>query len=346
MKTCHILKTEIPELVKYLRESFQVLGPKKTVKTPVFAEICDPSEMVLDYTTSIMPPKKFFMPIKETLLKFDLAAQKAEVPPPVKQQRVLLGVHPCDMAGIILLDWAFTKGQPESNWIERRKATTIFGIAQIPDEYCFSKAIDFNNPEKGFDGFFFDNGEYYLVAIYTEKGEEALKGFKGATSATSADLERGRANFDRVSSKQTLKLDAPLSEISTILLGADKYPEWEEIAKHCFSCGSCTNVCPTCFCFDVEDGVDLSLNSGSRMRKWDSCQLYEFTTVAGGHTFRNKREDRVRQRIYRKYLYLGKMDIPQYPFCTGCGRCIRTCTAGIDIVKMINNVCRQSLVGE
>lgn len=346
MKTCRILKTKVPELVDYLSKSYQILGPKKTVKTPVFAEISDPSELVLDYTTSIMPPKKFFMPIKETLLKFDLAAQKAEAPLPVEHQRVLLGVHPCDMAGINLLDWAFTKGQPESNWIERRKATTIFGVTQLPDEYCFSQSTDFNDPEKGFDGFFFDDGEYYLVVLYTKKGEEALKGFEDASSATSADLERGRENFDKISSNQTLKLDAPLSEIFTILLGADKYPEWEKTADRCFSCGSCTNVCPTCFCFDVEDTVDLSLSSGSRLRKWDSCQLYEFTTVAGGHTFRNKREDRLRHRIYRKYLYLGKMDIPRYPFCTGCGRCVRTCTAGIDIVEIINNVCEQSLVGE
>lgn len=346
MKTCHILKTDIPELIKYLMESYQVLGPKKTVKTPVFAEISDPSEMVLEYTTSIMPPKKFFMPIKETLLKFDLEAQKVEAPPAVEQERVLLGVHPCDMTGITLLDWAFTKGQPESNWIERRKATTIFGITQIPDEHCFSRALDYNDPEKGYDGFFFDNGEYYLVAMYTQKGEKALAEFPGAKPATPADLESGRANFEKVSSKQTLKLNVPLSEISTILSGADKYPEWEEIARRCFSCGSCTNVCPTCFCFDVQDTVNLTLTAGERKRKWDSCQLYEFTTVAGGHTFRSKREDRVRHRIYRKYLYLGKKDIPQYPFCTGCGRCIRTCTAGIDIVEMINNVCKQSLVGE
>ena len=345
MKTYKVLKNEFSGLVEYLMKDYQVLGPKKTVKTPVFGEIQDPSEMALEYKTSIMPPKKFFMPIKETLLKLDIAAQKAEAPPSVEQNRVLLGVHPCDMAGILLLDWAFTKGQPESNWIERRKATTIFGITQVPDEHCFSEAIGLNDPEKGYDGFFFDNGEYYLVAMYTEKAEKAFAGLNGISSAEPSDLERGRANFEKVSSEQILKLAAPLSEISTILLGADKYPEWEEIAKRCFSCGSCTNVCPTCFCFDVEDTVDLSLTSGERQRKWDSCQLHEFTTVAGEHTFRDKRQDRVRHRIYRKYLYLGKIDIPQYPFCTGCGRCIRTCTAGISIVEMINNVCKQALVG-
>lgn len=345
MKIINIPKTNFPELIEHLAESYQVLGPRKTVKTPVFGEICDPSEMVLEYTTSIMPPKKFFMPIKETLLEFDIATQQAQTPPLVEQKRVLLGVHPCDMTGISLLDWAFTKGQPESNWIERRKATTIFGITQIPDEHCFSQAIGFNDPEKGYDGFFFDNGEYYLVAMYTKEAEKAFAGFNCTSPAESSDLERGRANFDKISSDQTLKLAAPLSEISTILLGADKYSEWEEIAKRCFSCGSCTNVCPTCFCFDVEDTVDLSLTHGERKRKWDSCQLYEFTTVAGGHTFRDERQNRVRHRIYRKYLYLGKLDIPHYPFCTGCGRCIRTCTAGIDIVEMINNVCKQALVG-
>jgi ferredoxin len=345
MKTCNVKKTDIPGLVEFLAGSYRVLGPKKTVKTPVFGNIIDPPEMVLEYNTTIMPPKKFFMPIKEALLKFDVQTQQAKSLPPVEGKQILLGVHPCDMTGIMLLDWAFGEGEPEANWIERRKATTIFGVTQIPDEKCFSHAVGCNDPERGFDGFFFDNGDYYLVAMYTKKGEQALAGFEGASPATPSDLERGRANFEKVSSKQTLKLAAPLSEIPTILKGADGYPEWEDVAKRCFSCGSCTLVCPTCYCFDVEDEVDLTISGGERKRKWDSCQLHEFTAIAGGHTFRDKRANRARHRIYRKYRYLGEKDIPQYPFCTGCGRCIRTCTANIDIVEMINNVSRQALVG-
>lgn len=345
MKTCNVLKSELRDLVGFLMESYQVLAPEKKVKTPVFTEIQDPAEVVLEYTTTIIPPKKFFMPIKETLLEFEIATQQAIVPPAVEGKRLLLGVHPCDMAGILLLDWAFTEGQAESHWIERRKATTVFGITQIPDEQCFSNAVETNNPQKGYDGFFFDNGESYLVAIYTEKGEEAFAEFKGAKPATPADLERGRARFEQVSSNQTLKLAAPLSEIPMILQGADAYPEWDDVAKRCFSCGSCTMVCPTCYCFDIEDIVDLTITRGKRLRKWDSCQLRDFTTVAGGHTFRNKRTSRAKHRINRKYRYLADKGAPDYPFCTGCGRCNRTCTAKINITEIINNVCKQALVG-
>jgi sulfhydrogenase subunit beta (sulfur reductase) len=168
MNARNIQKSNLSHLIDYLTTSHQVLGPRKGVKTPVFGEVWDARELALEYTTSILPPKKFFMPTKETLLTFDLQTQQARVPSPAAQKRVLLGVHPCDMAGILMLDWAFTEGEPESNWIERRKATTVFGITQIPDEQCFSNAVGSNDPEKGYDGFFFDNGEYYTVVAYTQ----------------------------------------------------------------------------------------------------------------------------------------------------------------------------------
>jgi len=28
---------------------------------------------------------------------------------------------------------------------------------------------------------------------------------------------------------------------------------WDTLGERCLACGSCTNVCPTCFCFDVQD---------------------------------------------------------------------------------------------
>ena len=95
-------------------------------------------------------------------------------------------------------------------------------------------------------------------------------------------------------------------------------------------------VCPTCFCFDVEDRMDPDGRGGVRERVWDGCQLSEFARVAGGHNFRPDTTQRLRHRFYRKYLYL--MTLYGTSFCTGCGRCGRACPVEINVVETINTL--------
>ena len=106
------------------------------------------------------------------------------------------------------------------------------------------------------------------------------------------------------------------------------------MSKKCLSCGSCNLVCPTCYCFDVTDRLQLNLKDGKRFRRWDSCQLDSFAAVATGENFRTERKNRLKHRLNRKCLYetsdYGK------PSCVGCGRCARACVAGIDIKEAIN----------
>ena len=40
--------------------------------------------------------------------------------------------------------------------------------------------------------------------------------------------------------------------------------DWEELAKDCFSCGSCNIVCCTCYCFDVQDEWTVDGKGGKR----------------------------------------------------------------------------------
>ena len=97
--------------------------------------------------------------------------------------------------------------------------------------------------------------------------------------------------------------------------------------EKCLSCGNCTNVCPTCYCFDVRDEPELDLSKGRRIRVWDSCQHESFAKVAGGESFRKQRSERQRHRFSRKYSY--PMARYKRLFCTGCGRCSRSCMAKI-----------------
>jgi formate hydrogenlyase subunit 6/NADH:ubiquinone oxidoreductase subunit I len=121
-----------------------------------------------------------------------------------------------------------------------------------------------------------------------------------------------------------------------------KSPLWAELGERCLACAACTQVCPTCFCFDVRDEVELDLRRGRRVRAWDSCQLDEFATVAGGHDFRKSRGLRLRHRFMRKGKYI--LEAHKRLGCVGCGRCARACLVDITPMGVFNELYRQQEV--
>ena len=75
-----------------------------------------------------------------------------------------------------------------------------------------------------------------------------------------------------------LRLEFDVTELPSLLSTSYDSKLWEELGDRCLACGMCTNVCPTCYCFNVADEVDFTLSAGTRFRVWDSCQLDKFAT--------------------------------------------------------------------
>ena len=70
--------------------------------------------------------------------------------------------------------------------------------------------------------------------------------------------------------------------------------------------------------------------SGTRRRNWDACQTALFTLHGSGHNPRKDQTARFRQRIMHKFsIYPARFG---EVLCTGCGRCVRVCAAGMDLV--------------
>jgi sulfhydrogenase subunit beta (sulfur reductase) len=111
---------------------------------------------------------------------------------------------------------------------------------------------------------------------------------------------------------------------------------WDEFGSKCLSCGSCSMVCPTCYCFDIGDEVELGSRAGRRVRSWDSCLLKTHALVAGGENFRGARSSRVKFRFYHKQRGF----VAEYgrPSCVGCGRCVAVCPAQINIITVIETI--------
>lgn len=114
---------------------------------------------------------------------------------------------------------------------------------------------------------------------------------------------------------------------------------WLETAEQCLACGNCTAVCPSCFCSNQRDEVSSDLQSVQHFREWDSCFTQQHSYIHG-KTIRQQTSERYRQWLTHKldtwHDQYGRSG------CTGCGRCISWCPAGIDITQVVSAVMESS----
>jgi ferredoxin len=331
-------KESMAPLIAGWMGGYRVVGPVAKGAHFVFGEIADPAELRLDYPTSILPPKKYLQPQEERLMTFTRTGQPVvevdfEAPP-----TVMLGVHTCDLHGIRILDQAFSEGYPDAYYLERRKNTLLVGIEclQPCDEHSFCKSMGTLSVSNGYDLHLTDLGDAYAVNVGSPAGRRLLTEHDGAQPATEADMQRLTRVLGAKWPHFTYKLEFDVDELAPLMSQSYDSELWDKLAEDCLACGQCTLVCPTCFCFNVYDEVELTLEAGERWRRWDSCQLDEFARVAGGENFREHQAARLRHRFMRKGRYLlekyGELG------CTGCGRCARSCLVDISPVDVFNKL--------
>lgn len=345
MKTRVLERSQVSGFVGNLLVEHDVVAPvEKERGSHVFAEIQRPGQVALDYVTTLLPPKKAFFPQHQPLLRFDLADEKPDVEPVIDRRPIVLfGVHPCDLAGIRMLDWAFLRDASDWHYLAKRRAATIVGVDCLPDEHCFCTSVGTAVPKNGFDLFLTPTFKGYLVTVDSEKGSDLLRRHADTREATPQDLaEAGDWQNDK-NARTVRRFDAEVHNLPLILQRGVGSPAWEETSSACLSCGACNLVCPTCFCFNVEDVLDTDGSAGVRERSWDGCQLSDFARISGGTNFRRKPSWRLRHRFFRKYQYL----MTQFgaAFCTGCGRCGRFCPAGINVVDTLNSIVASDRIG-
>jgi NAD-dependent dihydropyrimidine dehydrogenase PreA subunit len=322
-----IPREKIPSAIEILLKKFKVVAPTPKGKSFVFSRINDPAQAVLDYPTTIVPLKKFFMPPNDLILSYNMHTQEAKAPETAAEPTVFFGIHNYELQGVLRLDHAFRNGVPDPAYLRKRENAFFIGVSYEPDEYHFADSVGIPvGLREGFDAFLTRVGGFYRFEAFTDAG----RSFEADLSKLFTDC--GETEAPVVHFKNKLKQS--VAGIREVFHGAYTHPVWQKTARECYSCGTCNISCPTCYCFDVDDQTTLGAADGVRLRKWDSCQFQSFTTVAGGEVFREKRNDRVRHRMSRKFAYI--MDDKGRPFCVGCGRCVRQCTAKINIVDVMN----------
>lgn len=333
-----LAKSDFSEFIKKLSQVQKLVAPvKKGEKAFSFEEVENSEDIELKYTPTILPPKKYFLPQNETLIEYDIDKNKQEATL-YYDNLTLFGVHTCDLAGIQCLNIALSDKPSDMNYKFRRSKITIIGLecSDYCDEFACCSLLHNHNPNGGYDLFFTELKNHFYIHVNTSQGEDLLE--KTGLVAPADEKIIKELNALREEKKKVFKpeLNIEYDKLKPLFDNAFEHKVWEDISNKCLSCGNCTNVCPTCYCFDIEDEINLDMKTGQLKRKWDSCQSRPFAMIAGGENFRPERGQRQRHRYMRKFNY----PVERYRryFCTGCGRCTRTCMADISLKDTIDTL--------
>jgi ferredoxin len=323
-----LTKTALDNFVDVLIDSHKVIGVQAKGEKFNYAPLASAKDLRLDYDVTLQSPKQFVLPPREPLMTFERGSGYTSCND--SEPVVIVGVHPYDMIAINQMDKLFCQDNADSHYIQRRRDLTIIAcdVAKA-SKNVFAASMGTAVVREGFDILLTDIGGAFVAEAATDKGEPLLMKADGAVDVNDDDLILRKQVWDK-NKKELAKhqLECDTAYLPKLLDKAYDHKVWEEKAKTCFSCGSCNLVCPTCYCFDVQDDVDWDLKKGRRERCWDGCLLDGFTKVAGDHEFRKARADRFRHRLYRKAKYVPEK-IGGEVACVGCGRCIDACLPDI-----------------
>jgi formate hydrogenlyase subunit 6/NADH:ubiquinone oxidoreductase subunit I len=314
-----------------LQEGSRVVGPKAAGEVSLYEPLGSGAELV----PGVLPrrsAKETFFPLCEDILSYEKKEGKMTVTDVdlfLLPATVLVAALPCDAAAPGVLDAVFSWDYHDEFFLERRKKTTIIGLACTKaDDACFCTAVGYSPAEhRGSDIFLTPlKNDSFGVEVLTEKGEQLASAHAG--------LFAEAAGLEPVPLAQPTMEKLDLGKIREWLDKNFESDFWKEIAERCVGCGACAFICPACHCFDIND--EGSEGKGTRRKHWDACGFGKFTNHASGHNPRDVQPQRYRNRVMHKFKYYD--DKFGQTLCTGCGRCVRACPVGIDIAAIVEEI--------
>lgn len=248
--------------------------------------------------------------------------------------QVIFGLRPCDVRGFVQMDNVFGGYggfyfDPYYN--AKREATTLVAVTcRDPRSTCFCTTVG-GSPDgtEGADALLTQVEGGFTVESFSEKGEAVL-GFSGLADASTAQT----LYAETVKEQAVARIDVAfeLEGVRENLRANIEDPGWHDLSMRCISCGTCTYVCPNCYCFNITD--EMVEGQGERIRTWDNCFNPSYTLETSGHNPRDIKSNRFRNRFSHKFWYYPE----KYDslLCSGCGRCITHCPTRIDIREVLS----------
>lgn len=335
-------KEELRHLFDVISADNRVVGPvevgRDTNGCPLYAfdQVSDFDDIRLDYTTTKLSAKRYFLPYREDLATFSIKGKDWDknIDYNIESPCIFFGLHACDINALNKLDKVLLGSiYPMPYYAAKRKNAFIIGFDCIPQPYCFCRSMGADTALHGFDMFLTDMGEQYFVEILSDTAYNFLKNIN-----TAEPVEADHTLYMKIIAEKNSKFVAHVdsTDLTKILDMEFQSDVWKQWGQKCLACGTCAQVCPTCYCYGVEETVNINFLEAKKTKLLYSCNLIDFAQVAGGHNFRSERHVRLKYRYYHKHR--GFVEAYEEPLCVGCGRCGEACLAEITVPAVISSV--------
>ena len=328
--------TDIPKMIRFsykeamavfdtLSRHYTIIAP---VKNPGMGRFSDTGLLAYDEVNSFdeieffkrtyFSAKHALFPIRQTLFTFQ-NNRIEEVDGEIRATIIFL--RSCDIHAIQVTDAHFLKdGFEDPYYKKKRQRVKIFLIeCEKSLENCFCVSFGTNKTDN-YSAFIRKIDDGYEVQIKDKELEICFPD-----------------NIEVVEDPHFVEQNArsvSIPEDADISIFEDDI--WKEYTLRCIACGRCTISCPTCTCFSVQDILPEDGATGERKRIWSSCQVKNFSLLAGNHDFRVKEGDKLRYRVFHKIYDFRKRH--GINMCVGCGRCDDVCPEYISMFKCIEKI--------
>jgi len=283
--------------------------------------------------------KRFMTPPRETLVQLRHRDAPYEAAMQDVEPLAYVGVRACELAADGILSKVFEGGpHVDPRHTRRREQRFVVAVNCLePGGLCFCASMDTGpRAESGFDILLTEFEGTFLVEAGSSRGQAVIDRLPTRATTTQErqmlddGIEHAKSNMGRTLDRE---------RTPALLLGNLEHPRWDEVAERCIACGSCTQVCPTCFCHAMEQHSVIGQPEITVERRWDSCFTPDHSYIHGGR-FRPTIRDRYRQWMTHKLSSW----VPQFGSsgCVGCGRCIAWCPVGIDITEEVEAIATEA----
>jgi sulfhydrogenase subunit beta (sulfur reductase) len=340
-----IRKKDLPKFLERLKKQSIVIGPARKgggtsrYSQATFMTINGVEDLVIDYESSMISPKTILFPDNQNLYAYekkDEGISLKDLADIWEEERILFGLHPCDITALLRLDKVLMEGGIEDqSYQARREHTTIVGVTcKGVKQSCFCNIVNAGpDLDAGYDILMTDLGDRYFCKARSNKGKK-LVSEEYFSDAGEEDRLKRRTELDKI--RDALPDELDLGRVCEAMPDSYDNHLWDEFSDRCLTCGACNMVCPTCHCFTIIDKVNWDRSKGTRVLVWDSCHFERFARMSGDLNIREKKTSRFKHRLYDKFYY--DLRRSGAVFCVGCGRCLEFCPSHIDIREALRKL--------
>lgn len=321
-------KPRFNQLLEYWRKNYSIFAPTLYEGGGVFSDtdmvrygIVKTSDDIVFDQKSQYSFKEALLPLSQTLFYF---TEDMVTPAAHNNNKTLIFLRSCDFHALRRLDEMYLTNGPADIYYKQYRDNAKFVLMGCRESFesCFCADMESNTCE-GYDAYIHIEGDVFEMDIHDSLLTEGFLTQPGEEASITPQF---------VSQTQT-RVRIPCGISNSIIAS----PIWDEYQNRCISCGRCNFACPTCTCFTMQD-IAYTDNGrcGERRRVWASCEVDGYTDMAGGHSFRNNKAERMRFRVLHKIHDYKKRN--GYHMCVGCGRCDDICPEYISYSACINKI--------